>query len=49
MQVIWVPDAELLALDPTATCGAKQVLEHLEEWDSTEWGLPPISFDKKVE
>jgi pseudouridine-5'-monophosphatase len=47
--VVWVPDAELLALDPTATHGAKQVLEHLEEWDPAQWGLSPINFDTSSE
>ncbi|WRT63984.1 uncharacterized protein IL334_000911 [Kwoniella shivajii] len=42
MNVIWVPDAELLALDPSTTYGAKQVLAHLEEWNPQEWGLPPL-------
>ncbi|KAL1406988.1 hypothetical protein Q8F55_006401 [Vanrija albida] len=44
MNVVWVPEAELLALEPDATFGAKQVLAHLEEWDPKEWGLPPVSF-----
>ncbi|KAL0252708.1 hypothetical protein I308_102100 [Cryptococcus tetragattii IND107] len=42
MNVIWVPDAELLALNPEETYGAKEVLTHLEEWDPTRWGLPPL-------
>nr|XP_019014789.1 uncharacterized protein I206_00875 [Kwoniella pini CBS 10737]OCF53570.1 hypothetical protein I206_00875 [Kwoniella pini CBS 10737] len=42
MNVIWVPDSELLALDPNSNFGAKQVLAHLEEWNPQEWGLPPL-------
>ncbi|BEJ14859.1 hypothetical protein CspHIS471_0406260 [Cutaneotrichosporon sp. HIS471] len=45
MNVIWVPEPELLALEPGATYGAKQVLEHLSELDTTEWGLPAIRLD----
>ncbi|KAL7419859.1 hypothetical protein Q5752_005775 [Cryptotrichosporon argae] len=39
MNVIWVPDPELLALDPGATYGASQVLGSLDEWNAHEWGL----------
>ncbi|OCF55622.1 hypothetical protein L486_07107 [Kwoniella mangroviensis CBS 10435] len=42
MNVIWVPDPELLALDPEANFGAKQVLSHLEEFNPEEWGLPRL-------
>lgn len=45
MNVVWVPDPELLALEPGAHYGAKQVLEHLAELDTTEWGLPAINLD----
>jgi pseudouridine-5'-monophosphatase len=44
LSVVWVPEAELVALNPGENYGAKQTLEHLEEWNSTEWGLPPIQF-----
>ncbi|WVR05766.1 hypothetical protein IAU60_002791 [Kwoniella sp. DSM 27419] len=47
MNVIWVPDAELLALNPAERYGAKQLLTHLEEWNPKEWGLPPLpGFDQ---
>ncbi|WWD17994.1 hypothetical protein CI109_102440 [Kwoniella shandongensis] len=42
MNVMWVPDPELLALAPGEKYGAKRVLSHLEGWDPTEWGLPPL-------
>lgn len=42
--MVWVPDPELAALDPGNMFGSKQVLQHLEEWDATEWGLPKITF-----
>lgn len=45
MNVVWVPEAELLALEPGQTYGAKLVLEHLAELDTTEWGLPAIKLD----
>ncbi|TYJ57593.1 hypothetical protein B9479_001675 [Cryptococcus floricola] len=42
MNVIWVPDPELLALNPEEKFGASEVLLHLEEWDPIKWGLPPL-------
>lgn len=40
MNVIWVPHAEVKALNPEETYGAREVLAHLEEWDPTKWNLP---------
>ncbi|WVQ97099.1 hypothetical protein IAU59_004209 [Kwoniella sp. CBS 9459] len=46
MNVIWVPDSEILALNPTERYGSKQLLTHLEEWNPQEWGLPSLAgFD----
>jgi len=42
MNVVWVPDVELLALDPEATHGAKVIHEHLEDFKPEQWGLPPF-------
>ncbi|KAK4684462.1 hypothetical protein P7C73_g5718, partial [Tremellales sp. Uapishka_1] len=42
MNVVWVPDSELLALNPGEKFGASETLEHLEKWQSSKWGLPPI-------
>ncbi|TYJ51472.1 hypothetical protein B9479_007959, partial [Cryptococcus floricola] len=39
---IWVPDPELLALNPEEKFGASEALLHLEEWDRIKWGLPPL-------
>ena len=39
--VIWIPDAELLALDPGNTYGSKEILKSLEEFDCAKWGLTP--------
>lgn len=41
-QVVWVPDPQLRALAPDNDYGAKQIIDTLEEWDLTEWGLPKI-------
>ncbi|WVO13418.1 hypothetical protein L204_101033 [Cryptococcus depauperatus] len=43
MNVVWVPDSELRALNPGETYGATEILEHLEEWKPTSWGLPSLS------
>ncbi len=42
MQVIWVPDENLRALDPHNDYGAAQILKSLEEWDPVAWGLQPF-------
>lgn len=39
MHVVMVPDARL---DPALHDGASQVLSSLEEFDPTQWGLPPF-------
>ena len=42
MNVVWVPDVELRALDPENTHGAKVIHEHLEDFKPEQWGLPPV-------
>ncbi|WVQ85322.1 hypothetical protein IAT38_007487 [Cryptococcus sp. DSM 104549] len=42
MNVIWVPDPELLALNPEERYGAAETLEHLEQWNPKRWGLPDL-------
>jgi pseudouridine-5'-monophosphatase len=42
MNVVWVPDGELKALDPEATHGAKVVVEHLGQFKCEDWGLPAM-------
>jgi len=41
--VVWVPDENLRALDPTNDYGSAQILTHLEEFDPIEWGLPAFT------
>lgn len=43
MNVIWVPHAEVKALNPQETYGAREILTHLEEWAPTKWNLPSLS------
>lgn len=40
--VIWVPHAEVKALNPEETYGAREILTHLEEWAPTKWNLPSM-------
>lgn len=40
--VIWVPHAEVKALNPEETYGAREILTHLEEWAPTKWNLPSL-------
>lgn len=42
MNVIWVPDAGLRALNPKETYGAKVVVETLREFKPEQWGLPKM-------
>jgi len=43
MNVVWVPDESLRALNPEATHGASVVIEHLEEFKPEQWGLPALT------
>ncbi|KZT61983.1 HAD-like protein [Calocera cornea HHB12733] len=43
MNVVWVPDERLRALDPENTYGADQIIQSLEEFKPQEWGLPPYA------
>jgi pseudouridine-5'-monophosphatase len=40
MNVVWVPDANLRALNPEQTYGATLIVGSLEELDPEAWGLP---------
>lgn len=40
MNVVWVPEASLKALDPLATHGAKVIIESLNDFRPEQWGLP---------
>lgn len=42
MNVIWVPDPSLRALNPKETYGAKSIVESLKEFKPEQWGLPPM-------
>jgi pseudouridine 5'-phosphatase len=45
MQVVWVPDENLLKVPYTGVERATQTLRSLEEFKPEEWGLPPYSGD----
>ncbi|KAJ9108567.1 hypothetical protein QFC19_002283 [Naganishia cerealis] len=42
MNVIWVPDPSLRALNPKETHGAKVIVESLREFRPEQWGLPSM-------
>jgi len=41
MQVVWVPDIRLTALEDGKALKPQQILTSLEEFQPEEWGLPP--------
>ncbi|KAA1475169.1 HAD-like protein [Dentipellis sp. KUC8613] len=43
MNVVWVPDPNLLGMEANSVHGADQVLKSLEEFVPEEWGLPPYN------
>ncbi|ORX36614.1 HAD-like domain-containing protein [Kockovaella imperatae] len=46
MNVVWVPDPQLRALNPSETYGAKLILESLDQWDPVAWGLSPMKVSQ---
>ncbi|KAI5451146.1 hypothetical protein NCC49_002022 [Naganishia albida] len=42
MNVIWVPDPSLRALNPKETYGARSIVESLKEFRPEQWGLPSM-------
>jgi pseudouridine 5'-phosphatase len=42
LQVVWVPDTNLLDVDYQGVERADQVLKSIEEFRPEEWGLPPF-------
>ncbi|KAJ9115931.1 hypothetical protein QFC22_005074 [Naganishia vaughanmartiniae] len=42
MNVVWVPDPSLRALNPKETYGAKVIVESLKDFRPEQWGLPPM-------
>ncbi|KAH9948956.1 HAD-like protein [Amylocystis lapponica] len=51
MNVVWVPDANLLALgtEPAGLEQPDQTLKSLEEFVPEEWGLPPYDVEHAIE
>ncbi|THH07139.1 hypothetical protein EW145_g3582 [Phellinidium pouzarii] len=46
MNVVWVPDANLLEVGSSAIHEADEVLRSLEKFDPAKWGLPPFKTDE---
>ncbi|KAI5118887.1 hypothetical protein M0805_003562 [Coniferiporia weirii] len=46
MNVVWVPDANLLEVGPSAVYTADETLRSLEDFDPEAWGLPPFKTEE---
>jgi pseudouridine-5'-monophosphatase len=49
MNVVWVPDESLRALDPNETHGAHVTIEHLAEFRPEQWGLPAFEDSNRLQ